>query len=380
TADAAYCFPNRLQDIIVLQLATSLNSQDSKAPYYLGNLWYDKRQYSEAIACWKLSAERDNTFPTVHRNLGMALFNKRSDAAAALEAYEKAFELNTSDARVLMELDQLSKRLNKEPQKRLAYLEDQRDVVEMRDDLYLERAALYNFLGENEVAYALIMQRKFHPWEGGEGKVSGQYCYSLIEMAKTQIRQGKFGKAIGFLERAQVYPPNLGEGKLFGAQENDIFYWLASAYEEMGDTSKATEFYQQATLGSFMPTAAIVYNDQQPDKIFYQGLALNKLGDKEKATQVFQRLVEYGTAHLNDDVKIDYFAVSLPDLLIFEDDLSKRNRTHCHYMLGLGLLGLGEYQRAKEEFSKGLQEDAMHFGSKTHLQLAIQMERSGMAV
>ena len=379
-ADAAYCFPNRLQDILVLQLAARLNEKDAKAPYYLGNLWYDKRQYSEAIACWKLSAERDNAFPTVHRNLGMALFNKSGDAQAARKAYERAIELNPSDARVLMELDQLSKRLNQEPQKRLAFLEAHLDAVEARDDLYLERAALYNYLGENEVAYALIMQRKFHPWEGGEGKVSGQYCYSLIEVAKAQLCLGNFQKAIGFLERAQVYPQNLGEGKLFGAQENDIFYWLACAYEEMGDTGKANEFYTKATQGAFTPTAAIAYNDQQPDKVFYQGLAWNKLGEKEKALQVFERLVEYGTAHLHDDVRIDYFAVSLPDLLIFEDDLTRRNRVHCRYMLGLGLLGLGEHQKAKEEFSKGLQEDAMHFGCKTHLQLATQMQGSGVAV
>ncbi|HUP13628.1 MAG TPA: hypothetical protein VM187_15510, partial [Niastella sp.] len=63
------------------------------------------------------------------------------------------------------------------------------------------------------------------------------------------------------------------------------------------------------------------YNDQQPDKIFYQGLAWHALGEKEKAKLIFLTLVDYGKAHLHDEVKIDYFAVSLPDLLIFEDDL-----------------------------------------------------------
>ncbi|RYZ27840.1 MAG: DUF5107 domain-containing protein [Chitinophagaceae bacterium] len=377
-ADANYCFPNRLQDILVLQLAARLDEQDAKAPYYLGNLWYDKRQYSEAIACWKQSVERDNTFPTVHRNLGMALFNKCGDATAALTAYEKAFELNNADARILMELDQLYKRLNKAPKERLAFLETHLDVVEQRDDLYLERAALYNFLGEYEIAFELIIQRKFHPWEGGEGKVSGQYCYNLVEMAKQQLQLNQPIEALALLEQAQVYPHNLGEGKLFGAQENDIFYWMACAYEETGNTGKATEFYTRATQGSFTPTAAIVYNDQQPDKLFYQGLALNKLDEKEKATQLFQRLVQYGTAHVDDDVQLDYFAVSLPDLLLFEDDLSKRNRIHCHYMMGLGWLGLGEFEKAKEEFMKALQEDTMHFGCHTHLQLATQMENASV--
>ncbi len=86
------------------------------------------------------------------------------------------------------------------------------------------------------------------------------------------------------LEQAQVYPPQLGEGKLHGAQENDIFYWLASAYKGMKDKEKSIAFLHKATQGLSEPTAAMFYNDQQPDKIFYQGLAWNTLGEKEKAT------------------------------------------------------------------------------------------------
>jgi hypothetical protein len=36
---------------------------------------------------------------------------------------------------------------------------------------------------------------------------------------------------------------------------------------------------------------------------------------------------------------MDYFAVSLPDMQLLEDDLSLRNRAHCHYLIGLGNLG-----------------------------------------
>jgi len=379
-ADSSYCFANRLQDITVLQLAIDANKKDAKAPYYLGNLWYDKRQYHEAIASWTLSVERDDSFPTVFRNLGIAYYNKLKDVDGALRMYEKAFSLNKSDARVLMELDQLYKRLNKDPKDRLAFLETHLAVVELRDDLYLERAALYNFLGEYETAYELIMQRKFHPWEGGEGKVSAQYCYSIIEMGKQQLHAGNTRKAIALFEEAQIYPHNLGEGKLYGAQENDILYFTGCAFDEAGDSDRAKEFFRKATLGSATPTVAIVYNDQQPDKIFYQGLAWKKLGKTEEAKHIFSRLLEYGTTHLNDDVKIDYFAVSLPDLLIFDDDFNKRNRIHCYYMKGLGYLGLGEFDKAKEAFKLALMEDAMHFGSRTHLELASQLQASNAVV
>ena len=70
--DPLYCFPNRLEDILALEFAMDQNPTDSRAPYYLGCLWYDRRQYEKAIACWERSAELDSSFPTVWRNLSLA--------------------------------------------------------------------------------------------------------------------------------------------------------------------------------------------------------------------------------------------------------------------------------------------------------------------
>jgi hypothetical protein len=39
-----YCFPNKLEDIAVLQSAIDKGCH-AKAPYYLGNLYYDKLQW-----------------------------------------------------------------------------------------------------------------------------------------------------------------------------------------------------------------------------------------------------------------------------------------------------------------------------------------------
>jgi len=366
-ADSYLCFPNRLEEIGVLRLASDLNPGDAKAPYYLGNLFYDKRQYEDAIACWELSASLDGRFPTVLRNLGIAAFNKLHDQEKALNYFEAAFALDRTDARVLMELDQLYKRLNRKPQERLQFLEENIGTALQRDDVYLERITLLNFLGKHRTAQELLMGRHFHPWEGGEGKASGQYVYTLTELAKRHINAGQFAQAISLLEQAQQYPHHLGEGKLFGAQENDIFYWLGCSYEGLDDRQSAVSFFQKATVGLEEPSAAMFYNDQQPDQIFYQGLAWNKLGEHEKARHIFQKLVDYGKQHQDDTVKIDYFAVSLPNLLIFEDDLDLRNRAHCCFILGLGYLGLEQPGEAQRAFSMVLSLDAAHLGAQTHL-------------
>jgi len=363
-----YCFPNRIEDVNILTVAQELSPNDSRAPFYLGNFWYAHRQYEDAIACWERSRRLDDKFATVHRNLALALHNKRNDADAALQSLEKAFELDQTDARVLMELDQLYKKMNKPHRFRLALLEKHLNLTEYRDDLYLERVTLYNQLGQHERARQLIAARKFHPWEGGEGKVVGQFLICHLELAKVAIMEGEYQKAINLLKAAEVYPHNLGEGKLYGTRENDLHYLMGCAYDGLGQKAEAQKFFTTATAGSTEPVQAIFYNDQQPDKIFYQGLAYRKLGQHEKAEQIFRRLIDFGKEHMNDHIKIDYFAVSLPDLLVFDQDLNLKNRIHCHYMMGLGYLGLGngEAKAAEKHFTDVLQMDINHQGAMIH--------------
>ncbi|NEW80942.1 MAG: DUF5107 domain-containing protein [Mariniphaga sp.] len=335
-----YCFPNQNEAVMVLEWAKKQNPVDSKAPYYLGNLWYNNRQYDEAIANWELSVKLDDAFPTVHRNLALAYFNKQNVPEKALAELEKAFALDETDSRILMELDQLYKRMNHPPIKRLETLEKYTKLVNYRDDLYLEHATLYNSLGQYEKAFELLKTRKFHPWEGGEGKVTGQYVFSLTEMAKKAIESKEFEKAVNLLNLAQHYPDNLGEGKLYGAQENTIFYWLGCALNGLGNPDRANEYWQIASHGLKEPSPAIFYNDQQPDTIFYQGLALIKLQKIGEARERFETLIGFGKSHLNDVFKLDYFAVSLPDLQIWDDDLTKRNHQNCLNLIKLGEFGL----------------------------------------
>ncbi|WP_267290133.1 DUF5107 domain-containing protein [Parachryseolinea silvisoli] len=366
TAAPDYCFPNRLEDVPVLQAALAAHVHDAKAHYYLGNYWYANRQYTEAIACWEKSVQYDASFPTAHRNLALAYYNKQQDAQKALTSLERAFTLNPTDARVLMELDQLYKQLNKPHAERLALLEKYLDLTVDRDDLYLERVTLYNLLGQFQRARQLLAARIFHPWEGGEGKVVGQYLLCHLEQAKEAILQGAYIEALELLEAAETYPHNLGEGKLYGAQENDIFYLKGCCYEALDQPAQAEALFRKATQGLSEPAQAVYYNDQQPDKIFYQGLGWKKLGTPDQATTIFQRLIDFGAAHLNDKIRIDYFAVSLPDLLVFDQDLDLRNRIHCHYLMGLGHLGLGQATQAEEHFQAVLAANANHLGAFFH--------------
>ncbi len=340
-----YCFPNKPEDIPTLRFAISRGCT-AKAGYYLGNLFYDRLQWEEALALWEASAAADDTFPAVFRNLSLVYYNRCKEPEKAREAMEKAFALNPSDARIFLELDQLYKKLGRTFEERLAGYEAHPELISGRDDLYIEYITLVNMCGNHEKAYRCIMGRKFHPWEGGEGKVTTQYTIALLEMAKKALREKAFEKAESLLRTALVYPENLGEGKLEGTKDNHLYYHLGLALEGQGRTEEAAECYRTATVGTDEPAGAMYYNDQPADMILYQGLAYLKLGKVREARARFYRLIDYGERHLEDQVKIEYFAVSLPEFLIFDEDYTARNRAHCYYLMALGNIGLGDEEKA----------------------------------
>ncbi len=343
TCEAGIFFPNRLEDINVLCWHTE-QTASARAPYLLGCLYYDKRQYELAKKYWEIARERNTALPAVHRNLALLYYNKENDAAKALAEMELAFSLDKSDSRIFMELDQLYKKLEKTAEERIANYESMPELILQRDDLVLEHATLLNQLGRYEEAKSVIDNRIFHPWEGGEGKVSGQYQLSRLELAKKDLTKPE---AIRLLEECLVFPHNLGEGKLYGAQDNDFYYYLGQAYSLQGNEEKAREMWQLGTVGPTEPAAALYYNDAKPEKIYFAALCYRALGEEDKARGLFYKLKNYGEQHYYDTVTMDYFAVSLPDLLVWDEDLNVRNRKHCENMIMLGNAGLSAVASVK---------------------------------
>ena len=341
-ASSLYCFPNRIDHIPVLKKAVGAGGK--MAAYYLGCLLYDKGEWQEAVRLWE-SVAGDVSLPTVHRNLSLAYYNKMKDADRARKAMEKAFAMDATDARVFFELDSLYKALDIDASERIAFLEEHAELLETRDDLYTEYISLLNKTGRFDEAFERIMSHKFHPWEGGEGKITAEYRIALMKKAEAAGDDAKADNKAknegvtaedekkALLIQALTYPENLGEGKLIGALDNDI-YWLLSTVES--NPEKKHEYLTLAARGENNFTSAMYYNDQPPEMMYYRALALNGLGKTAEAKDIAEGMINYGKTHENDEMKIDFFAVSLPDFLIFEADLNKKNRLHCANMQKLG--------------------------------------------
>src|SRR5467141_271426 len=357
-ASADYCFPARIEEMLVLQSAIRTNPSDSKAPYYLGNLLYDKWQREEAIRLWECSCQIDPQFSIPWRNLGIAWFNVRKNPGRALECYEKAFRAEPSDARLLYELDQLRKRTGTPPAECLLKLKKHRDLVDQRDDLVVELVTLCNQTRKSSQALQILSSRRFHPWEGVEGLVSGQYVAAHLLMGRELLEAREPSEALAHFQAARVYPKNLGEGKHLLTLETHLDYFAGLALDRLGHAQEAQQWWKKA----------IEAQTGFKDMAYYRALALRSLDRESEAVSLLVELLDFASRQLDAEVRIDYFATSLPNFLLFEDDLQKRNRTECLFLRGLAKLGLRRIEESAADFREALTLDANHMWAQAELE------------
>ncbi|MGH9600459.1 MAG: DUF5107 domain-containing protein, partial [Terracidiphilus sp.] len=351
TASPLYCFPARIEEMIVLEDFLRRRPESARASYYLGNLYYDKRRYEEAIDCWRKAARLDGGFSIPFRNLGIAEFNVRHSAEAAEHMYARAFAANPEDARVLYEWDQLKKRAGlSSAEERLSALGALRALVARRDDLSVEYITLLNQCGQHEMALKELSARRFSPWEGGEGLVSAQYVRAHRELGRAALAAGKPREALEHFEAARHYPRNLGEGKHLLTLERDLDYLSGLAARALGDTELARRYWNAAA-------APLAHSNEHS---YFQARALRELGDNDAAHGVLTRLAEFAGRQMEAEPKIDYFATSLPNMLLFEDDLGKRSRVEALVLSALARHGLGDSAAAIRELEAALAEDPNH--------------------
>jgi tetratricopeptide (TPR) repeat protein len=353
-----YCFPSRLEEISVLQTAMAANPHDVRAPHYLGNLFYDRRRHREAIKLWQKSAKLDPGFSIVWRNLGIGFFNILRQPAKARRAYDKAFKNDPTDARLLYERDQLWKRLGEKPQTRLRELEKHPQLTSQRDDLSIELCALYNQTGHHEKAVKLLAGRQFQPWEGGEGGPLSQHARVQLARGRAALLGQDFALAKTHFEFAFTAPHNLSEARHLLANKSDIHFWLGCALSGLGQKNAAREHWLAAAKfkGDFQEMSARAFSEMT----YYSALSWEKLGQWAKAKKLFHDLLSYAKKLQKQPAKIDYFATSLPTMLLFADDLQFCQETTALFLQAQAQLGLGKTAKAHELLRAVLRRDPNH--------------------
>ena len=364
-ADPAFLFPSRALEAQILEWAIAQSGSRRNAAYGLGNLYYDRRRYVDAIRLWEVGVQDDPQHARLYRNLGLAYWNQERASDKARQAYGRAVELAPTDARLAYEFDQLRKRLNDAPEARLARLERQLEVVLSRDDFCVEYLALLNLAERHADALALMMRRRFHPWEGGEGKVLAQYRIAHLALGKKALATGAAASALVHFTTANQPSPNLGEEFHYLQSRADLNYWRGRALSALGREKEAERAYATSAneVQDFKEMAVTTHSPFT----YYRGLSLLALGQKLKAQQLFSALRLHGQQLQHQPGRIDYFATSLPNMLVFEEDLTIRNQIEGIFLEGLALLQLVDPERAAACFRQVIDLDPSHFEAKEQL-------------
>lgn len=370
-----YCFPSRLEELLVLEWAIRADEDDWAAHYLLGNLLYDKRRHEEAIRHWEAAAAKGSTYAVVHRNLGIAYFNVCRDSAKALQSFERAFKCDPQSSRIVYERDQLWKRTGRSPQDRLQELLRHLGRVRQRDDLSVELAALYNQTNRPDDALQLLLGRKFQPWEGGEGLVLAQYARACLLLGRRALDRCEYDVALAHFQAALAPPENLGEAWHLLANQSESFYWIGEALSLKGEPGRAAAWWARAAQQkqdfqqmSVRQISSITY---------WSALALERLNRPQESSRLLDRIYAYSIELEVAKPKIDYFATSLPAMLLFEEDVSRRNQVEAFLLRAQAFAGMGRDAEAETLLLEILHLDRNHEGAADLLRLLKQTtERS----
>jgi len=363
-----YFFPSRPHEQLVLEWAVvegasgsfPKNNQEPEAPatsdpvacFALGNYYYDLKRHTDAIRVWRKAVGAGTTHATTFRNLAIAVWNANRDGEAARAFYQKAIDLNPQDPRLVSEYDQLRAKLNDPLEERLAFLESTLDRVLQRDDCTVALASLHNLTGNPTKALEIVTSRRFHPWEGGEGAVLRQFTQAHLHLGRAALESGDAEAALRHFTGAMDAPESLGEAYHLLQAKADVNYWIGRALKALGRTEEAEKHFLESAneAGDFADMAVTAHSPLS----YYRGLSLRELDRESDALAVFEDLAAFAKQKLTESARTDYFATSLPNLLVFDEDLQARRDAESQLLLALAHHGLGDNAAAKAALEKSL--------------------------
>jgi tetratricopeptide (TPR) repeat protein len=369
--DRTWNFPSRLDDVVALQHALALDPADATAAALLGHWCYAHGRTEEAIGCWERSLAEDPRDAVVWRNLGIALYNHRGDAEAATAAYDRALALAPADAQLWYESDQLLKRIGAPAELRLSRLETGPARVADRDDLSVEYAHLLVTAGRPEDALGLLMSRRFQPWEGGEGQVLRAWERAQLALADRSLAGGDAAAALTHAEATLHLPAHLGEDRHPLANPAQLLLALGQAAHACGKDGYAHECWQRAAhaVGDFADMATHAYSENT----YYSVLAARAVGDGELARSLVDGLADHVAVLARTPATVDYFATSLPSMLLFDEDPQRRQDIAVDLLKAQLALLAAEHEAARRHLARVLDADPCH---DLALDLHSQLERT----
>lgn len=335
-----YCFPSRLDDIAVLENAIEKNANGDNAYYYLGCLYYDKFAYEKATSLWEKCITLNPAHPKAFRNLALAYYDKKEDFLSAKICMETALKNKADDPRLILEYQQILKNMNYSPEHMLDVYDKYENLMLMRDDCFLDKITLKCMVGEYKEAIDMAKSRRFHIYEGGEGKLTKQHAWMHVLYANELVKEGKTAEAEKVYSDGINMPKSYGEAKTFFNQEAHIYYYLGKLLESEG--KDATSAYKEAA----------VYKAAVSELSLFRALALRKLNNFSEAKAVLDEMESVADNFIQNRDMRTYYGVGSPSPMPFELDIVKNNLTDGYILKAYALLGMGKFNEADKFIEK----------------------------
>ncbi len=341
--DTGYCFPARVEDIKALEFAICTSGGDN-ACYYLGCLFYDRFDAERAISLWEQAIEKNPKHPKAFRNLALAYFDKRGDFLSAKVCMERALVNKPGDPRLLLEYQQILKNMNDTPEHRIKVYEENEELMLLRDDCYLDKITLHCMVGNYEKAIEMAKARRFHIYEGGEGKLTKLHAWLYVLYGNKLRQEGKLEEAKAAYTEGITVPKAYGEAKTFFNQEAHIFYYLGEL------TGNPADFREAA-----------VYKAAVSELSLFRALALRKLCRFREAREVLEEMLAVAESKIQNKDLRTYYGVGSPSPMPFELNIEKMNLTDGYVLKAYALLGLGRTNEAETCIRLAEEQDTYDF-------------------
>src|SRR5581483_12458975 len=107
---------------------------------------------------------------------------------------------------------------------------------------------------------------------------------------------------------------------------------------------------------------------------YWSALSLRKLGREKEASELLRAIDSYASELERQTPQIDYFATSLPAMLLFDEDLKERQKITALFLHAQAQLGLGHVRAARRLLEEVLEKDHGHTGA---IDLLASMNKEG---
>jgi tetratricopeptide (TPR) repeat protein len=237
-------FPSRLEEVIALGHVLEQSPDDYRAKYYLGNFLYAHERFDEAVALWEEAVPRLGSSDVIHRNLGLAYWQRRNEPDRAMQALEKALAINANNQDLYLHLDALYKDQGL-TQKRMALMERIEKLPALRDDLHKRLIVMLVELGRYEQAIQRLVKDTFVPTEMDQS-FHLAYASAYMQRATAHMAAGRVEGAIADYQKALEFPENVGVGRPLTSGNAEILFRLGEACEEIGRFDEAIAAWREA--------------------------------------------------------------------------------------------------------------------------------------